>query len=46
MRSAQYLIDTLELIRPDQLNDKERRAYFAMLERLRGVLDEFLADCA
>lgn len=46
MRSAQYLINALEIIRPDQLNERERRAYFAMLERLRQVLDDFLADCA
>jgi hypothetical protein len=45
MRSALYLINALETIRPDQLNARERRAYLEMLDRLRQVLDEFVAGC-
>ena len=42
MRATQYLIDTLELIRSEQLNQRERAAYYDMLRRLHAELGRFL----
>ena len=45
MRAAQYLIDTLEMIKPEQLNELERKAWLTTLEEQNQVLNKFLAGC-